>query len=179
MIKRDSLRTWIFLALCSDFGLFAKRLIAPAANIITDALHIPGGIGTSFSLMFLVIGAMLINRFGCATLMSIVQSLMALALGMIGSMGALSPIGYIIPGLFIDCVVSVGARVSGDRLLIAIFANMISAAAASFTANAIVFHLYGIPLLLYISVALFSGAICGLVGGKISERIRPLIEKAQ
>ena len=44
----------IFLALCCDLGLFAKRIIAPAANLLTDSLHIPGGIGTSFSLMFLV-----------------------------------------------------------------------------------------------------------------------------
>ena len=57
-MKKFDLRTLIILALCCDLGLFAKRIIAPVANVITDSLHIPGGIGTSFSLMFLVVAAM-------------------------------------------------------------------------------------------------------------------------
>ena len=47
-LNLNKLLLLIFMALCCDFGLFTKRLIAPAANILTDALHIPGGIGTSF-----------------------------------------------------------------------------------------------------------------------------------
>lgn len=86
------LRTTIFLALCCDLGLFSKRLISPAANLITDSLHIPGGIGTSFSLMFLVIAVVLVPRPGCAAAMGAVQSALALGLGMVGSMGALSPL---------------------------------------------------------------------------------------
>ena len=42
-MKHLRLRQIIFLALCCDLGLFSKRLIAPFANVITDALHIPGG----------------------------------------------------------------------------------------------------------------------------------------
>ena len=87
-MKRFSLRNLLFLTLCCDLGLFSKRLIAPAANILTDFLRIPGGIGTSFSLMFLVVAAELVPIFGCATLMSIIQSMIALSLGMVGSMGA-------------------------------------------------------------------------------------------
>ena len=86
-MKRFSLRNLLFLTLCCDLGLFSKRLIAPAANILTDFLRIPGGIGTSFSLMFLVVAAELVPIFGCATLMSIIQSMIALSLGMVGSMG--------------------------------------------------------------------------------------------
>ena len=65
-MKRFSLRNLLFLTLCCDLGLFSKRLIAPAANILTDFLRIPGGIGTSFSLMFLVVAAALafVNRSG-------------------------------------------------------------------------------------------------------------------
>lgn len=50
-MKQIPLKKYIFMAICCDLGLFSKRLIAPVANIITDALHIPGGIGTSFSLI--------------------------------------------------------------------------------------------------------------------------------
>ena len=68
-LEHNRLRRLIFFALCCDLGLVSKRLIAPIANVITDSLHIPGGIGTSFSLMFLVLAAALLPRFGCATLM--------------------------------------------------------------------------------------------------------------
>ena len=51
-MRQLNLRQLIFMALCCDLGLFAKKLILPAANLVTDVLHIPGGIGTSFSLLF-------------------------------------------------------------------------------------------------------------------------------
>ena len=92
------------MALCCDLGLFAKKLISPAANVITESLHIPGGIATVFSLMFLVIAASVVSMPGCATIMSVVQSVIALCFGMTGSMGLLAPIGYIIPGIVIDLV---------------------------------------------------------------------------
>ena len=58
-MRNTNLKTLMFMALCCDLGLLAKKIISPAANVITDSLHIPGGISTSFSLMFLVIAASL------------------------------------------------------------------------------------------------------------------------
>ena len=174
-MKHTKLRRLIFLALCCDLGLFTKRLIAPVANILTDSLHIPGGIGTSFSLMFLVIAAMLTPGFGCGILMGAVQSAIALSLGMAGSMGALSPIGYIVPGFVIDCVIFLSRKtgLSDDVTMLA--ANMLAAASASLTANIIVFHLSGVVLMLYVAVAFTSGAICGVLGGSLVPRLRPII----
>lgn len=174
-MNRYKLRNLIFLTLCCDLGLFAKRLIAPAANLITDFLRIPGGIGTSFSLMFLVIAAALISVKGCATLMGLVQSMIALSLGMMGSMGALSPIGYIVPGIIIDIVLMVGKRAGISSRVNMVIANMLSAAAAGLTANIIVFHLIGVPLALYVSVALLSGAVCGALAYSLSCRLRPIL----
>ena len=174
-MKHQRLRNLIFLALCCDMGLFSKRLVAPLANILTDWLHIPGGIGTSFSLMFLVVAAMLAPRFGCAAVMGAVQSVLALLMGMSGSMGVLAPIGYIVPGIVIDCVVFAGRRLRADSVVVMAAANMLSAAAASLTANVIVFHLRGVPLLLYVAMALTSGAVCGLLADLLSARLRPVI----
>lgn len=174
-MKDFSLRTLIFLALCCDLGLFSKRLIGPAANIITDALHIPGGISTGFSLMFLVIAATLVPRFGCGTIMGMVQSVLALGMGMVGSMGALSPIGYVLPGLAADLVVQAAKNgrmsLSGRMML----TNAAAAVTASLTANWIVFRLRGAVLLLYLCVSATSGALCGLLGAQIVERLMPVI----
>ena len=134
-MKHEKLRQLLFWALCCDLGLFAKKLIAPAANLITDALHIPGGIGTSFSLLFLVIGACVVPRFGSGTLMGLVQSVLAVLFGMTGSMGILAPIGYIIPGLIIDIVLWAGRKSCLEKQLSCCLANMFSAAAAALTAN--------------------------------------------
>lgn len=176
-MKKYDLRTLIFLALCCDLGLFAKRIIAPCANVITDALHIPGGIGASFSLMFLVIAAMLVERFGCATVMGAVQSGLALGLGMTGSMGALSPIGYIMPGIAIDaflCLTRNGRLQPKERMVLA---NSLASICAALSANCIVFHLRGTVLLLYASVAATSGAVCGLLGERFLRRLKPAIGK--
>ena len=174
-MKHAKLRRLIFLALCCDLGLFTKRLIAPVANLLTDSLHIPGGIGTSFSLMFLVVAAVLTPGFGCGTLMGAVQSAIALSLGMVGSMGVLSPIGYIVPGFVIDCIIVLSRKTGLRDDLTMLIANMLSAASASLTANIIVFHLSDVVLLLYVSVALTSGAICGVLGGYLVPRLRPIL----
>jgi len=173
-LNHSRLRRLLFLALCCDFGFFAKQLISPAANILTDALHIPGGIGTAFSLMFLAVAAALVPGFGCCTLMGVVQSLIALALGRVGSMGMLSPIGYIVPGLAMDTCFLLSGRL---RLTLAdsmVLANAVGSACACIAANAVVFHLQGAALLLYLGVSASSGALCGLLGS----RIVPLVRRA-
>lgn len=174
-MKNYNLRQLIFLTLCCDMGLFAKKIIAPFANIITDSMRIPGGIGTSFSLMFLVVAASIVPVKGCATLMGFVQSMIALSLGMVGSMGALSPIGYVVPGIIIDLVFMISRNLKSDLLPVMTIANMLGAAAACLIANVIVFHLSGVPLALYITVALASGGVCGSLGGFLARRLKPVL----
>ncbi|MBR0130684.1 MAG: ECF transporter S component [Firmicutes bacterium] len=174
-MKNQKLLRLIFMALCCDLGLFAKRIIAPFANILTDSLHIPGGIGTAFSLLFLVVAAAIIPKFGAATLMGAVQSILALAFGMVGSMGALAPIGYIVPGIVIDTVLLLGRRFKADEKLSMMLANMLGSVSAGLTANIIVFRLPAIPLALYASVALFSGAICGLLAAELYRRVAQIL----
>ncbi|MCQ2438073.1 MAG: hypothetical protein MJ099_06730, partial [Clostridia bacterium] len=160
------LKRLVFWALCCDLGLMAKRLIGPAANLITDNLHIPGGIGTSFSLMFVVIAAAVLPGRFAATLMSAVQGGLMLILGRVGSMGALAPIGYIVPGLMIDGAMALTKDrfCRADRLE---FANALGALGACLTANLIVFRLSGLLLLLYASLSMTTGLLCGRLGESI------------
>lgn len=176
-MRQWSLRELIFFALCCDLGLFSKKIIAPAANLLTDALHIPGGIGTSFSLMFLVVAAAVCPRSGCGLAMGIVQSVLALSFGMVGSMGALSPIGYVVPGLVTDLTLGFTQR---GRLPLAertALSNALASVSASLTANWLVFKLWGPPLWLYLAVALTTGALCGMLGGAAAKRLTPILGK--
>ena len=174
-MKRIRLHQLIFMALCCDLGLFAKKLINPAANLITEALHIPGGVSTAFSLMFLAVGAAVMGKFGVAAAMGAVQSVLALAFGMVGSMGALAPIGYILPGVVMDLALLLARRIGlplGEQVTAA---NALAAAAACLTANAIVFRLRGIVLLLYLLVASTFGVLFGLLGGLVAGRVRKAV----
>lgn len=165
------------MALCCDLGIFAKKLIVPAANILTDSLHIPGGIGTSFSLMFIVIAAVFVPRFGAATLMGAVQSGIALCMGTVGSMGALAPVGYILPAFVIDCVLYVGRKIKLGTAESMVLANAAAAIMACLAANMIVFRLQGIVLALYACVSALSGSVCGILGHSAAEKLEPVFGK--
>jgi len=176
MKKRFQLRQLLFLALCCDLGMISKRLVGPAANLITDALRIPGGVGTSFSLMFVVIAAALTPGFGSGTLVGAVQGLLALVTGRIGSMGALSPFGYIIPGIVTDVVFRLTVKTKLSRTEQIAITNCAASVSAGLTANLIVFRLNGTALLLYFAVAAVSGALCGILGSRIAASVDKILK---
>ncbi|MBR1407786.1 MAG: ECF transporter S component [Clostridia bacterium] len=175
-MKRLSLRELLFLALCCDLGLVCKRLVSPAANVLTGFLRIPGGVGTGFSLLFLTVACELVPRFGCATAMGFVQAMIALFTGHVGSMGALSPIGYTVPGLLIDLCFALCRRASLDRRDRLVLSGMAGSLGAALTANLIVFRLRGTGLLLYALVAATTGALCGLPACRIVTLVAPALQ---
>lgn len=174
-MNHSNLRRLLFYALCCCFGMFAKQLISPAANLLTDAMHIPGGVGTAFSLMFLTVAAIAMPRRGCCTLMSCVQSLLAISLGRMGSMGLLSPIGYILPGIAMDAMLLLAPKLRLSPAETAVLVNLTGSVSASLAANIIVFRLHGAPLALYASISAVSGAIFGLTSVQIVRLLRKAI----
>jgi len=171
-MKKISLRNLIFMALCCDLGIIAKKLVSPAANIITDRLHIPGGISTGFSLMFLVVAAFVVRKAGTALLMGLVQSGIAFLLGSTGSMGALAPLAYALPGLVIDLCVLLSRRIRLGTDIQAVIACALASVTACMTANIIVFGLHGAVLALYACTACISGIICGLLAALLIRHLK-------
>ena len=180
-MKHSKLTMLNFMALCCILGIFTKKLINPFANIITEALHIPGGISTGFSIMFLVIATEIVRseenhlrdsvfRY-CGTLMGTVQGFVSLALGRVGSMGILMPLGFIATGIAIDIVYFLNLRFGLNRIERMVFSNAMAAVAASLTANLIVFRLAGPVLGLYLSVSLMSGTVFGYLGSVVVNRL--------
>lgn len=172
-MKKYKLKDLIFMALCCDLGMFSKGLILPLVNFITALLHIPGGIATSFSLMFLVIGAAVLPGYGAGTIMGVIQSGLALVLGMTGSMGLLAPISYITPGIVIDLVLYLTKKRG--------YGIVVSSMAASLTAclvtNLISHKLSGIFLLQYALIATCSGAVCGLLALLVVKGVTPFFKR--
>lgn len=177
-MRQSRLSSLNFMALCCVLGLFTKKLINPLANVITESLHIPGGISTGFSIMFLVVAAEVVRGGSpkemwksCGSLMGAVQGFLALCLGRIGSMGLLAPLGYFMPGAAIDLVYSLSYRFGFDRTERMVFSNALAAVMASVTANIIVFRLWGPVLLLYLCVSALSGTVYGFLGTMIAGRL--------
>lgn len=183
-MKKSKLAKLNFMAICCVLGMFTKKIINPFANIITEALHIPGGISTGFSIMFLVIATEVVRGNDidniddvvrrCGTLMGTVQGFLSLALGRVGSMGLFMPIGFIIPGISIDLIYSLQKYFKLSQTERMVFANALAAIMASVTANVIVFHLRGPILGLYLCVSGVSGLIYGFLGSTIADRLRLL-----
>ena len=148
-MKKPRLKTYIFMALCCTMGLFVKKIINPFANVITDSLRIPGGISTAFSTVFVVVAVELVGMKWAGSLMGLVQGGLALAMGRVGSMGALMPLGYFVPGLVTDLARMILLKTNCTQTERVVFMNMaasVSAAlkpagiatAAFFTAEAMV-----------------------------------------
>ena len=177
--QRNRLRMLLFYTLCCELGLFAKRLVGPVANVITGVLRIPGGISSAFSIMFPVIAASITPSFGCGTLMTFLQSVLALTMGMTGSLGILAPIGYMVPGLVTDVILWAGRQLKADEKLLVVFTVMMATASAAAISNLLVFRLRGLLLALYLSTAFFSGTMCGVLGFELIRRVRPVVLKGR
>lgn len=171
--RKINLTSLIFMALCCDMGIISKKLISPAANIITECIHIPGGIATTFSLMFIVIGVFLCGFFGCGTLMCLVQSIIAMVLGNSGSMGMLVIVAYLVPGMVIDMSLLVHKYFIDKRTVESVaLTNALAGVSAAACANVLTFGLSGPPLWLYLGVAFTTGIICGSVASILIERLK-------
>jgi len=170
-MKQFTLKDYIFLALCSDIGIICKKLISPMAKTITESLHIPGGISTAFSLAFVVIGAVVVDIFGAAMIMSIIQWGVAISLGSVGSLGMLAIIAYFIPGLVIDIILWIFRKTKSGIAVRSIVSCALAGLSSCLVSDLLIFHLSYPIVILYGGVALitgaFGGSLAALLAGKI------------
>ena len=186
-MKCSKLMKLNFMSICIVLGIVSKKLINPFANMITEVLHIPGGISTGFSIMFLVIAAEIIHLTseqdkkkgwisGCGLLMGTVQGFLSLALGRVGNMGILMPVGFMATGAAIDFIYFLSKYIRLTTQEKMVLANSFAALMASVIANWIVFHLRGPALILYFSVSALSGMMYGFLAYGVLKRIKPFVE---
>ena len=172
-MKKATLRDLAFLAICVALSLVVKRIISPVTNGLTDFFRIPGGsTAAGFSLAFLIIGKRIAPFPFAATVMSLVQALLALALGFSGYQGALAIFSYVAPGLIIDVLALV---LKNQHPMFCFAAGILSSVTSAVISNLLVFHLAGISLLLWLLLAALSGALGGLVAQLVSARLQKAI----
>ena len=172
LVNKFSVFEIIVIALMATLGIATKPVIVPLAHIITGPLYIPGGaIAGGLYMMWIVLGMGLIRKIGVATLISIVQAIMVVSLGIYGTHGIVSFLTYIIPGLIVDLhMLIVKSKIfqKGNFFIAGILANV----SGTFLVNVIFFRLPLIPLVLTLATASLSGGIGGLIAYGIYKQLR-------
>lgn len=164
----------VFLGTCIALSLVSKHLISPVTNLLTDLIRIPGGgAAAAFSIMFLIVGTSGLKWRWATTASAFVQSMIALSLGMSSYQGLFAVLTYTVPGFVIDLLRLLLPRRDKSYFIISC---AVSNSAGALLTNLLVFHLSGIPFLLWILVAATVGVAGGLIGEMIYQRISKIPE---
>jgi energy-coupling factor transport system substrate-specific component len=154
----------ILIALMAALGIAAKPVITPLVHLITGPLFIPGGsIAGGFYMMWLVLGAGLVKKTGTGTLIGLVQALMVIAVGFMGSHGILSIVSYTLPGVATDFVF-LFSRKKHYQLIHYVFGGMAANVVGTLMTNLMFFRLPAVTVLF----VLFSAALSGALGGVLA-----------
>lgn len=171
-INRFSIFELIIIALMATLGIATKPFIVPLVHIITGPLYIPGGaLAGGFYMLWIVLGVGLIGKVGVATLISLVQAIMVVSLGIYGNHGIMSFLTYLIPGLTVDLYLLIFRRnkfAFGSLFISGILANTSGTALV----NLIFFRLPMVPLILTLSSAALSGGLGGIIAYYIIEKLK-------
>jgi hypothetical protein len=163
----------ILIAILATMGISIKPFISPLFNIITDLIFIPGGSSAGgIYMMFLTIGAVLINNEHVAIYIGIIQGLIALLMGISGFQGALAIIIYTAPGITIDFIVKFRSKF--NYKLVVMVATALGNLTGSLMTNFIFFHLKLVPASLFLIFAILSGLLGGQLAFIITERIKKI-----
>jgi len=162
ILKRFSIYDLSMMAIMAVIGIAIKPIVVPLAHIISGPLMIPSGaFAGGLYMMWLVIGYGIVKKPGTATIIAIVQAILVLITGVVGSHGIMSLFTYVTPGVVMDLfLLAIGHRVCcrGCAVLSCAVANVTGTACV----NIVFFQMPGMYLILVLSVALFSGGIGGL-----------------
>ena len=171
-LREISVFDLMIIALMACLGLATKPIIVPLAHIITGPLFIPGGVvAGGFYMMWLVLGAGLVGKLGAATLVAVVQAIVVMALGILGTHGILSVFTYILPGMAVDLVFLV-SRHRGCCMGCCFAAGIAANIAGTFVVSMAVFRLPFVPLMLSITAASLSGGIGGVIAHSVMKQVK-------
>lgn len=174
-----SLYDLIIIAMMAALGMATKPIVVPLAHILTGPFFIPAGaVAGGFYMMWLVLGFGITGKRGTMTLICVVQAILVIATGIVGSHGVLSLLTYTMPGVLAD----LGLLLIRHRvccLTCAFLAGLLCNIGGTIMVNFVYFRLPIIPLALSLSIAALSGGLGGIVAFKILQQIKQLTKQDQ
>ena len=153
----------IMIAVISALGVATKPIVVPLVHIVTGPLFIPGGaVAGGFYMMWIVIGKGIVKKIGTGTLIGIVQSILVIATGAMGSHGIMSLISYTLPGISADLIFLISKN-KNYNLLHYIFGCMTANIAGTLISNLMFFRLPQVTVIVILSASALSGALGGVI----------------
>lgn len=172
LFSRYSMFDLVIIAMMASLGIAIKPVIVPLTHIITGPLYIPGGVvAGGFYMMWIVLGAGLVGKIGTATLISLVQAIMVVSLGLFGTHGIVSFLTYTLPGISVDLLFLLSKH-RGGCAGCCFAAGIIANLAGTFMVNLVFFQLPAVPLILSLSCASLSGGLGGVIAYSVLKQIR-------
>lgn len=171
-LGRFTVRDLLLIAVMAALGIALKAVVVPLAHIVSTPLMIPGGaLAGGLYMMWLAVAAGLTGKRGTATLMGLVQALLVMVSGVVGSHGIMSLLSYTLPGIAVDLGLLL-IRHRACCLPCCFFAVILANLAGTASVNMIFFQLPLIPLLLSLAVAAFSGGLGGILAWELLKALR-------
>ncbi len=171
-LNRFGVYDLLIIAVMAALGIVLKPFIATLAHLVAGPLMIPGGaLAGGLYMMWLVLGLGLTGKYGTSTLVGLVQALVIMFTGSIGSHGVMTLVSYTMPGVAIDLALFLlGHKVCCQGC--AFLAGLLANTTGTFIVNFIFFHLPGVFLLLALAVAALSGGLGGLLAWQLLKLLK-------
>lgn len=171
---RFSIFELVTIAVVAALGVATKPIVVPLVHIITGPLFIPGGaIAGGFYMLWIILGIGFIKKPWTGTIIGLVQGIIVIATGTIGSHGMMSLLSYTLPGLAADLVFLV-SRNSKYSLFHFIFGCMAANITGTLISNLLFFRLPAAMLMVLVSGAALSGALGGVIAWNLLKALDKL-----
>ncbi len=152
------------MAMMAVLGIATKPIITPLVHMITAPLFIPGGaLAGGLYMMWIIMARFLINKNGAATITCLIQAILVMALGVVGSHGVLSLLTYLVPGIAVDAGLFLLGNPRKPSIFYCFLAGILANLSGTFLVNVVFFRLPLIPLLLSLFLSAFSGGAGGII----------------
>lgn len=173
-LKNYSVFNLVIIAVISALGIATKPIVVPLVHVITGPLFIPGGaVAGGFYMFWLVLGVGMVKKTGTGTLIGIVQGILVIATGIMGTHGIMSLISYTLPGIAVDVIFLLSKNKRYNSLHY-VFGGMASNVTGTLISNILFFRLPFATVILILSAAALSGTIGGLIAFSISKSIEKM-----
>ena len=167
-LNKFSVYNLIIIAVVSALGIATKPIVVPLVHVITGPLFIPGGaIAGGFYMFWIVLGAGIVKKTGTATLIGIVQGILVIAAGTMGTHGIMSIVSYTLPGIVAD-IVFLFSKNKKYNILHYVFGCLAANVTGTLISNLLFFRLPFVTVILILSAAALSGTIGGLIAYTIN-----------
>lgn len=174
LLYKFSVYNLIIIAVVSALGIATKPIVVPLVHIITGPLFIPGGaIAGGFYMFWLVLGAGFVKKTGTGTLIGIVQGILVIATGTMGTHGIMSIVSYTLPGIAAD-IAFLFSKNKNYNILHYVFGCLAANVTGTLISNILFFRLPFVTVILILSAAALSGTIGGLIAFSININLQKM-----